>query len=657
MIRHRVQQFLDLLPLVGVIVLQNTQNLISSDGDCSGRLTTAQLLLYEAKHVLRFPTPPESYQSLSRQILVAHNQFFAVKLSDRWSKQQRTSNPYIVEIADCDDVEVYIEALSLMYCKDLRKKLMKEDVTRVLGILKAFAFSSTVKAKRLQSRASEKEQWRLYVPTIDRSIGEPAPYVVVVQGPPQVGKEAKAQFVECPNDINGMIDAAKFADLALLLIDGSYGFEMETFEFLNILQNHGFPKIMGVLTHIDKFKDVKTLKKTKQCLKHRFWTEIYDGAKLFYLSGLIHRKYAKCEVHNLARFIYVMKFHPLSWKPAELAGSSGQQLGGVLQRKRSNDNLFPQNTALVDEQSSDLNQNSIRNVVERGFQASNLYLAKKRRYFSMQNSQTSLGVEAMHNVSGHGVNNLRQQFANPNGFGDVSMCEIPNHFNTFMSPSNSASSTFNAPHTDNIDKVFSVSISFFICCTYMFICTKEVLKQGKISKPVVAWVNGTCARLFKSEVQFGLCSHYLMRPYQICVMLCAADHGPCVSGAHNTIVTARAGKDLLSSLVEDNTKKRPLRFRERSNTVLESTCRCCKKWILEYPKGSFDGCQDGNKVSGQLHRYEHLSRMAAIDESESLSDIDDVESQGAENANTEGIIAKCDTKFNKKFSTDRLSLK
>ncbi|CAL5413444.1 unnamed protein product [Camellia sinensis] len=76
--------------------------------------------------------------NVHRQILVAHNRFFAVKLSDRWSEQQRTSNPYIVEIADCDDVEVYIEALSLMYCKDLRKKLMKEDVTRVLGILKIF---------------------------------------------------------------------------------------------------------------------------------------------------------------------------------------------------------------------------------------------------------------------------------------------------------------------------------------------------------------------------------------------------------------------------------------------------------------------------------------------------------------------------------------
>lgn len=165
--------------------------------------------------------------------------------------------------------------------------------------------------------------------------------------------------------------------------------------------------------------------------------------------------------------------HTSQRKPAELAGSSDQQLGGVLQRKRSNDNLFPQNTALVDEQSSDLNQNSIRNVVERGLQASNLNLAKawfhssqpmtrsrsselRRRYVSMQNSQTSLGVEAMHNVSGHGVNNLRQEFANPNGFGDVSMCEIPNHFNTFTSPSNSASSTFNAPHTNNIDKVSSV---------------------------------------------------------------------------------------------------------------------------------------------------------------------------------------------------------
>ncbi|KAF9594614.1 hypothetical protein IFM89_034236 [Coptis chinensis] len=40
------------------------------------------------------------------------------------------------------------------------------------------------------------------------------------------GKQRRLQFVECPNDISGMIVAAKFADIALLLIDGSYGFKM-----------------------------------------------------------------------------------------------------------------------------------------------------------------------------------------------------------------------------------------------------------------------------------------------------------------------------------------------------------------------------------------------------------------------------------------------
>ena len=29
------------------------------------------------------------------------------------------------------------------------------------------------------------------------------------------------------------------------------------------------------------------------------------------------------------------------------------------------------------------------------------------------------------------------------------------------------------------------------------------MKEGKVQKPVVAWVSGTCATLFKSEVQFG----------------------------------------------------------------------------------------------------------------------------------------------------------
>jgi len=52
---------------------------------------------------------------------------------------------------------------------------------------------------------------------------------------------------------------------------------METFEFLNIAQIYGLPRIMGVLTHMDLYKKMnKQLNKRKTQLKHRFWTEIYQ---------------------------------------------------------------------------------------------------------------------------------------------------------------------------------------------------------------------------------------------------------------------------------------------------------------------------------------------------------------------------------------------
>ncbi len=71
---------------------------------------------------------------------------------------------------------------------------------------------------------------------------------------------------------------------------------------------------MGILTHLDGFKDNKRLRTTKKTLKQRFWTEIYQGAKLFYLSGLVHGRYMKNEIMNLSRFISVMKFRPLVWR-------------------------------------------------------------------------------------------------------------------------------------------------------------------------------------------------------------------------------------------------------------------------------------------------------------------------------------------------------
>lgn len=42
--------------------------------------------------------------------------------------------------------------------------------------------------------------------------------------------------------------------------------------------------------------------------------------------------------------------------------------------------------------------------------------------------------------------------------------------------------------------------------------------------------------------------NYVSKFIELCVIT-TADHGPCVSGAHNTIVAARAGKDLVSSLI------------------------------------------------------------------------------------------------------------
>ncbi len=72
-------------------------------------------------------------------------------------------------------------------------------------------------------------------------------------------KSHRLTFIECPNDLPSMIDLAKAADIVVLMIDASFGFEMETFEFLNILQTHGFPKVLGVLTHLDRFRDGKQL--------------------------------------------------------------------------------------------------------------------------------------------------------------------------------------------------------------------------------------------------------------------------------------------------------------------------------------------------------------------------------------------------------------
>ncbi|KAL9594781.1 MAG: hypothetical protein Q9219_006840 [cf. Caloplaca sp. 3 TL-2023] len=211
---------------------------------------------------------------------------------------------------------------------------------------KAFAYAKPGRLQKQAARSHDVKEKRLHVPLVDRLPSEPPPTIVAVVGPPGVGKTTlikslikrytkhtsthpvgpltvvtskrkRLTFLECPSDsLASMIDVSKIADVVLLMIDGNYGFEMETMEFLNILSASGMPgNVFGILTHLDLFRKPSTLKDAKKRLKNRFWGELYQGAKLFYLSGVINGRYPDREIHNLSRFLSVMKSpRPLVWR-------------------------------------------------------------------------------------------------------------------------------------------------------------------------------------------------------------------------------------------------------------------------------------------------------------------------------------------------------
>eukprot|EP00928_Gymnodinium_smaydae_P096124 TRINITY_DN8426_c0_g1_i1.p1 TRINITY_DN8426_c0_g1~~TRINITY_DN8426_c0_g1_i1.p1 ORF type:complete len:1110 (+),score=354.23 TRINITY_DN8426_c0_g1_i1:59-3388(+) len=232
--------------------------------------------------------------------------------------------------------------------KGVKGKKKKEKQTGKVEKHNPRAHSFSGGKRSVQKRVQytlDKQAQKERAPKVDKTPDVPPPFVVVVQGPPGVGKttvvkslvrhycrqrllemrgpitlvsgrQRRLTIIECPQDMSAMLDLAKVADLVLCLIDASYGFELETFEFINILQIHGFPRVIGVLTHLDSFRDNKQLRKVKKTLKHRFWSEIYEGAKLFYFSGLQYGRYHRLEVQNLARFIAVQKNSILSWRQA-----------------------------------------------------------------------------------------------------------------------------------------------------------------------------------------------------------------------------------------------------------------------------------------------------------------------------------------------------
>ncbi|KAL8645270.1 MAG: hypothetical protein Q9226_007375, partial [Calogaya cf. arnoldii] len=227
-----------------------------------------------------------------------------------------------------------------------RKAKVKKKHTGGKIALNTASKNRTLTSHRQESQSICVKEKRLHVPLVDRLPSEPPPTIVAVVGPPGVGKTTlikslikrytkhtlshpvgpltvvtskrrRLTFLECPSDsLASMIDVSKIADIVLLMIDGNYGFEMETMEFLNVLSTSGMPgNVFGILTHLDQFRKPATLKDAKKRLKHRFWGELYQGAKLFYLSGVINGRYPDREIHNLSRFLSVMKNpRPLVWR-------------------------------------------------------------------------------------------------------------------------------------------------------------------------------------------------------------------------------------------------------------------------------------------------------------------------------------------------------
>lgn len=204
--------------------------------------------------------------------------------------------------------------------------------------IRAFSYARGQRARDGVAKQLNIEQIRLDQPETKAVSVDDPPIVVAVQGPPGCGKSllvkclvqrytdqiiaevkgpitviankvTRITFIEVPNDINAMTDAAKIADIVLLVVNAEHNFEMETFEFLNLLMSHGFPKVIGVLTHLDMVD-----KSVPKALKARFKKELNTQVKVYKIERLHHGKYEKQSIRNLSNYLNPNKIRVIQFR-------------------------------------------------------------------------------------------------------------------------------------------------------------------------------------------------------------------------------------------------------------------------------------------------------------------------------------------------------
>ncbi|CAH8480397.1 unnamed protein product [Dicrocoelium dendriticum] len=189
--------------------------------------------------------------------------------------------------------------------------------------VKAFAVQHTTKAARLVQRTLDYRTRGHHLPLKEHVVDAAPPVVVAIVGPPKsgkstllrslvkhfthqainvikgpltvvVGKKIRLSFIECGCDINSMLDAAKIADVVLMMVNVRAGLEMYHFEFINIMQVHGLPRIVPVLNHLDTYKDSSSSRAIRRKIKQRLWVDL--NSKIFLLTRFQPKRYPTYEV-------------------------------------------------------------------------------------------------------------------------------------------------------------------------------------------------------------------------------------------------------------------------------------------------------------------------------------------------------------------------